>query len=153
MCLAIPSKVLAIKGDRVIVERYGERLEANTGLMTESLTVGDYVVVRARTHVVAKMEPQAAREALSLFAELAEMGQILADLGRADAQSLAQLVRRSCHFFFGLHVGQGPQINRKTTYDDIGYCFSHDRWSSRSGSLLTVTFTLKRMVLVQLFTF
>jgi hydrogenase expression/formation protein HypC len=72
MCLAIPSKVLEIKNDRVIVERYGERLEVNSGLMTEPLTVGDYVVLRARTHVVAKMDPQAAQEALLLFDELAE---------------------------------------------------------------------------------
>jgi hydrogenase maturation factor len=40
--------------------------------MTEPLTVGDYVVLRARTHVVAKMDPQAAQEALLLFDELAE---------------------------------------------------------------------------------
>ncbi len=72
MCLAIPSKVVEINDDRVIVERYGERLEVNTGLMSEPLTVGDYVVLRARTHVVAKMDPQAAREALLLFNELAE---------------------------------------------------------------------------------
>ncbi len=73
MCLAIPSKVVElINNDRVVVERYGERLEVSTGLMTESLTVGDYVVLRARAHVVAKMDPQAAREALSLFDELAE---------------------------------------------------------------------------------
>lgn len=72
MCLAIPSKVVEIMGDRVIVERYGERLEVNLGLMTEPLTVGDYVVLRARTHVVAKMDPLAAREALLLFDELAE---------------------------------------------------------------------------------
>lgn len=72
MCLAIPSKVLEIKGDRAIVERYGERLEVSAGLITEPITVGDYVVLRARAHIVAKMDPQAAREALSLFDELAK---------------------------------------------------------------------------------
>ncbi len=72
MCLAIPSKVVEIKDDKVIVERYGERLEVNTGLMTEPLTVGDYVVLRARSHIVAKMDSHAAREALLLFDELAE---------------------------------------------------------------------------------
>ena len=72
MCLAIPSKVVEIQDDRAIVERYGERLEVSTGLLTEPLTVGDYVVLRARAHVVAKMDPQAAREALLLFNELAE---------------------------------------------------------------------------------
>jgi hydrogenase assembly chaperone HypC/HupF len=72
MCLAIPSKVVEIKDDGVIVERCGERLEVNSGLMAEPLVVGDYVVLRARTHVVAKIDPQAAREALLLFNELAE---------------------------------------------------------------------------------
>lgn len=72
MCLAIPSKVVEIEDTRVIVERYGERLEVNTGLMNEPLTVGDYVVLRARRHVIAKLDPQAAREALLLFDELAK---------------------------------------------------------------------------------
>ncbi len=72
MCLAIPSKVVEIHDGMVIVERFGERLEVTTGLLVEPLAVGDYVVLRARAHVVAKMEPQTAREALTLFNELAE---------------------------------------------------------------------------------
>ncbi len=72
MCLAIPSKVVEIHGNRAIVERFGETLEVYLGLMTEPIEIGDYLILQARTHAVGKLEPEEAKEALRLFRELAK---------------------------------------------------------------------------------
>ena len=73
MCLAIPSKVVAIDGIEAVVERYGEQLTISLAMMLEPIAVGDYVTVRARSHAVEKLDEASAKEALRLFDELSEM--------------------------------------------------------------------------------
>lgn len=45
MCLAIPGKVVSIRGDRAVVDYGGTATEANISLVSPS--VGDYVIVHA----------------------------------------------------------------------------------------------------------
>ena len=73
MCLAIPSKVIAVDGPLAVVERYGERLTVGLTMLPEPVHVGDYVIVQARRHAVQKLDEAAAKEAIRLFDELAEM--------------------------------------------------------------------------------
>lgn len=73
MCLAIPSKVVATDGIEAVVERYGEQLTISLAMMPEPIAVGDYVIVRARSHAVEKLDEASAEEALRLFDELSEM--------------------------------------------------------------------------------
>ena len=73
MCLAIPSKVIAVDGPLAVVERYGERLTVGLTMLAEPVDVGDYVIVQARRHAVQKLDEAAAEEAIRLFDELAEM--------------------------------------------------------------------------------
>ena len=65
MCIAIPSRVVAVDGYVASVECYGVRREASL-LFHPETAVGDYVVVQTG-HVVERLDPQAARAALALF--------------------------------------------------------------------------------------
>ncbi len=73
MCLAIPSKVVALDGALAVVERYGEQLTVDLTMLPEPVGIGDYVIVQARRHAVQKLDAEAARESIRLFDELAEM--------------------------------------------------------------------------------
>ena len=72
MCLAIPSKVLAVDGLQAVVERYGEKLVVSLAMLSEPVDVGDYVIVQAQRHAVERLDPATAKETLRLFDEIAE---------------------------------------------------------------------------------
>jgi len=72
MCLAIPSRVVAVSNGRARVERYGEELDVSLAFMEGPVAVGDYLVIQSRAHAVARMDAAEARECLRLFDELAE---------------------------------------------------------------------------------
>jgi len=67
MCIAIPSRVVAIGEATATVERFGEQLVVSTWLLPEPPELGDYVVVRARSHAVEKMDAADAQESLALL--------------------------------------------------------------------------------------
>ena len=69
MCIAIPARVVELHGANALVERYGERLEVSTLLLSESVAVGDYLIVQARTYAVEKVAAEEAREIYRLFDE------------------------------------------------------------------------------------
>lgn len=71
MCLAIPYKVLEVKGDsRAEIEVAGVRHEVSLVLLPE-VEVGDWVLVNLGS-VVAKIEEDEAREIMHLYQEIAE---------------------------------------------------------------------------------
>ncbi|GAA8122139.1 HypC/HybG/HupF family hydrogenase formation chaperone [Helicobacter pylori] len=69
MCLAIPSKVIAIKDNVVLLETLGVQREASLDLMGESVKVGDYVLLHIG-YVMSKIDEKEALESIELYQEM-----------------------------------------------------------------------------------
>ncbi|RVZ49093.1 HypC/HybG/HupF family hydrogenase formation chaperone [Helicobacter pylori] len=69
MCLAIPSKVIAIKDNVAILETLGVQREASLDLMGESVKVGDYVLLHIG-YVMNKIDEKEALESIELYQEM-----------------------------------------------------------------------------------
>jgi len=69
MCLAIPSKVVAIKDKMGTIDVSGVRREVSLLLLPEEVTLGDFVLVHAG-FAIQKIDPEAAEEALKLIQEI-----------------------------------------------------------------------------------
>ncbi|WRD37876.1 HypC/HybG/HupF family hydrogenase formation chaperone [Helicobacter pylori] len=69
MCLAIPSKVIAIKDNVAILETLGVQREASLDLMGESVKVGDYVLLHIG-YVMSKIDKKEALESIELYQEM-----------------------------------------------------------------------------------
>ncbi|WP_231177968.1 HypC/HybG/HupF family hydrogenase formation chaperone [Helicobacter pylori] len=75
MCLAIPSKVIAINNNVALLETLGVQREANLDLMGESVKVGDYVLLHIG-YVMSKIDEKEALESIALYQEMiAKMNQ------------------------------------------------------------------------------
>ncbi len=70
MCMAIPSRIVALKGDMATVECFGEHREVSLMLLDEPAVLGDYVLVQAGGFAYERIEPSLAMEALHLFSEV-----------------------------------------------------------------------------------
>ncbi|WP_154479871.1 HypC/HybG/HupF family hydrogenase formation chaperone [Helicobacter pylori] len=69
MCLAIPSKVIAINNNVVLLETLGVQREASLDLMGESVKVGDYVLLHIG-YVMSKIDEKEALESIALYQEM-----------------------------------------------------------------------------------
>ncbi|MFP6012548.1 HypC/HybG/HupF family hydrogenase formation chaperone [Helicobacter pylori] len=69
MCLAVPSKVIAIKDNVVLLETLGVQREASLDLMGESVKVGDYVLLHIG-YVMSKIDEKEALESIELYQEM-----------------------------------------------------------------------------------
>lgn len=69
MCLAIPSKVIAINDNVAILETLGVQREASLDLMGESVKVGDYVLLHIG-YVMSKIDKKEALESIELYQEM-----------------------------------------------------------------------------------
>ncbi|MGL2689667.1 HypC/HybG/HupF family hydrogenase formation chaperone [Helicobacter pylori] len=69
MCLAIPSKVIAIKDNVALLETLGVQREASLDLMGESVKVGDYVLLHIG-YVMSKVDEKEALESIELYQEM-----------------------------------------------------------------------------------
>ncbi len=69
MCLAIPSKVIAINDNVVVLETLGVQREASLDLMGESVKVGDYVLLHIG-YVMSKIDEKEALESIELYQEM-----------------------------------------------------------------------------------
>lgn len=69
MCLAIPSKVIAINDNVAILETLGVQREASLDLMGESVKVGDYVLLHIG-YVMSKIDEKEALESVELYQEM-----------------------------------------------------------------------------------
>ncbi|WP_231206936.1 HypC/HybG/HupF family hydrogenase formation chaperone [Helicobacter pylori] len=75
MCLAIPSKVIAINNNVALLETLGVQREASLDLMGESVKVGDYVLLHIG-YVMSKIDEKEAIESIELYQEMiAKMNQ------------------------------------------------------------------------------
>ncbi|MCQ2683812.1 HypC/HybG/HupF family hydrogenase formation chaperone [Helicobacter pylori] len=69
MCLAIPSKVIAINNNVAILETLGVQREASLDLMGEPVKVGDYVLLHIG-YVMSKIDEKEALESIELYQEM-----------------------------------------------------------------------------------
>ncbi len=69
MCLAIPSKVIAINNNVALLETLGVQREASLDLMGESVRVGDYVLLHIG-YVMSKIDEKEALESIALYQEM-----------------------------------------------------------------------------------
>ena len=66
MCLAIPARVVALRGDdQAVVDLSGIQKEISLALV-ENVQVGDYVIVHVG-FALSKLDPEEAAETLALF--------------------------------------------------------------------------------------
>ena len=69
MCIAIPSKVVAIQDKMATIDVSGVRREVSLLLLPEEAAVGDYVLVHAG-FAIQKIDREAAEDALKLIQEI-----------------------------------------------------------------------------------
>ena len=67
MCLAIPMKVIEVKGERAIVSSSGLKREIGLQLLS-GIKTGDYVVVHAG-FAIERLDEERARETLAIMKE------------------------------------------------------------------------------------
>jgi hydrogenase expression/formation protein HypC len=72
MCLAIPSKVVAINDKMATIDVSGVRRDISLLLLPEEPAVGDFVLVHAG-FAIQKIDREAAEEALKLIEEIEEI--------------------------------------------------------------------------------
>ena len=70
MCMAIPSRIVALDGLLATVEAFGERRDVSLMLLPEVPVLGDYLLIQAGGFAYQKVEHEAAQESLRLFAEV-----------------------------------------------------------------------------------
>lgn len=70
MCMAIPSRVVALHEDMATVEAFGKQRKVSLLLMQEPLQLGDYLLVQAGGFAYERVEPAAALEALAMLEEI-----------------------------------------------------------------------------------
>lgn len=73
MCLAIPSKVLAINSETntATIETLGVSREASLDLMQEEVQVGEYVLLHIG-YVMSKIDTDSALESLELYKQIVQ---------------------------------------------------------------------------------
>lgn len=68
MCLAIPAKILEVKGDVAKVD-FGEGVAREVNVMLVDAKVGEYVLVHAG-YAIEKLDRKAAEESLNMWREI-----------------------------------------------------------------------------------
>lgn len=73
MCLAIPSKIIAIdtKANSVTLETLGVQRQASLDLMSEEVHIGEYVLLHIG-YVMSKIDEEDALESIKLYEEMIE---------------------------------------------------------------------------------
>jgi len=68
MCLAIPARIIELKGDKAVVDAMGNRWKAKTTLLPEA-KLGDLVLIHAG-FAISLVDEEEARETWQLIAEI-----------------------------------------------------------------------------------
>jgi hydrogenase expression/formation protein HypC len=74
VCLAVPSKVIAVDGLLATIEAYGEQRQVSLMLMQEDVAVGDYLLVQAGGFAFERVDAERAEDSLRLMEELMALG-------------------------------------------------------------------------------
>ena len=72
MCMAIPSRVVALQGDMATVEAFGRRRDVSLLLMPHPVELGDYLLVQAGSFACERVEPERALETLAILGEIVD---------------------------------------------------------------------------------
>ena len=76
MCMAVPSRIVAIDGGVATVEAFGRQRQTSLMLLAEEVAVGDYVVLGAGGNFAAEVVPEdQALEALAYLSQVLADGQ------------------------------------------------------------------------------
>ena len=67
MCMAIPSRIVALSGEMATVECFGEQRDVSLMLIDSPLALGDYVLVQAGGFAYDRVTPSAAQETLEIL--------------------------------------------------------------------------------------
>lgn len=70
MCMAIPSRIIALHGERATVEAFCKQREVSLILLQEAVAIGDYLLVQAGGFASERVERDAALETLRTLNEL-----------------------------------------------------------------------------------
>ena len=70
MCLAIPARIIELKGDRAVVDAMGNRWKAKTTLLPEA-KLGDMVLIHAG-FAISIVDEEEAKETWQLLSEIAD---------------------------------------------------------------------------------
>jgi hydrogenase expression/formation protein HypC len=70
MCMAVPSRVIALTGDMATVVAFGAQRDVSLLLMHETIEIGDYLLVQAGGFAYERIERMAALDTLHLLDEL-----------------------------------------------------------------------------------
>jgi len=73
MCLAIPARIVELKGDNAVVDAMGNRYRAKTTLLTEA-KLGDLVLVHAG-FAISLVDEEEAKKTWQLIAEIDEFNE------------------------------------------------------------------------------
>jgi hydrogenase expression/formation protein HypC len=74
MCLAIPSRIVALDGLTATVECFGLTRACNLMLLGDEAKLGDYVLLQAGGYAYEIVDVQRAQEALTLMRQVLEAG-------------------------------------------------------------------------------
>lgn len=69
MCIAIPSRIVAINDQMATIDVQGARREVSLMLLPEEAAIDDYVLVHAG-FAIQRIDQQAGEETLKLFAQI-----------------------------------------------------------------------------------
>jgi hydrogenase expression/formation protein HypC len=72
MCMAIPSRVVALQGDMATVEAFGRRREVSLLLMPHPVELGDYLLIQAGNFACERIELDRALETLAILGEIVD---------------------------------------------------------------------------------
>lgn len=75
MCMAVPSRIVALSGDMATVEAFGKQREVSLMLMNEPVSPGDYLLIQAGGFAYERVAQDAALEALAIIREVVEARQ------------------------------------------------------------------------------
>lgn len=67
MCMAIPSRIVAIDGDMATVEAFGKQRRVSLILMAEPVHLGDYLLIQAGSFAYERVDPDRALETLAIL--------------------------------------------------------------------------------------
>lgn len=70
MCMAIPSRIVALDGDMATVEAFGKQRHVSLLLIQEPLQLGDYLLIQAGGFAYEKVEQDAALETLAVLQDI-----------------------------------------------------------------------------------
>ncbi len=74
MCMAVPSRIVAIEGLMATVEAFDEQRQVSLILLAEEVEVGDYLLIQAGSFAYQRVEPEAAEASLRLLHEVLASG-------------------------------------------------------------------------------